>query len=90
MEFQLELRCFITHNDRTAGRKHAANAVRHRNSGPTYVCGRHSAQLTYALLQRLPAGLHIRPTTTMGIERQFAAGRSVAIPDEVHGLAAQL
>src|ERR1700745_924420 len=51
-----------------------------------------AAHLAHALLQcvhAVHAGMHVRKTAAIGVERQFAAGSSVMLGNEGAGLAAR-
>src|SRR5689334_9472082 len=74
LTFYRALRRIVRQDDGAAGGEHAADAVADRDPGVGDLGGGGAAHLAYALLQcvhAVHAGMHIRKTAAIGVERQF-------------------
>jgi hypothetical protein len=70
-------------------RRTCADTVADRDPGVGDLGGGGTAHLAHALLQcvhAVHAGMHVGEAAAIGVERQLAAGGSVAVGDEMAGL----
>ncbi len=79
------LRRLVAEDDRAGRGEHAADAVADRDLRAGDLRRRDAAHLPHALLQRVHpvhAGVHIRQSAAIGVQRQRSARRGVAAGDE--------
>src|SRR6202051_5059261 len=80
----------VAEDDGARRAQHAADPKADEDLGPRNLGRRDAAHLPHALLQgvhAVHARVHVREAAAVGVERQFPAGRGVALPHEIRRLA---